>query len=106
MLVAPDARVAHREAAEDRQRADRPNESALARSRVRVLLTSYSLLTLIWLVPVGIVVGFVEALGHLFTGHPHAARAAVTGWFWNLFHLRRLRRVAQARAVAPPRPRP
>ena len=91
VLVAPDARVAHREAADDRRRADRPNESALARSRVRVLLTSYSLLTLIWLVPFGIVVGFIEALGHLFTGRPAAARAAVTGWFSNLFHLRRLR---------------
>ncbi len=91
VLVAPDARVAHREAADDRRRADRPDESALARSRVRVLLTSYSLLTLIWLVPIGIVVAFVEALGNLVTGHPRSARAALTGWFSNLFHLRRLR---------------
>ena len=77
----------------ERSPARRPAErvGVGAQSRVRVLLTSYSFLTLIWLVPVGIVVGFVEALGHLFTGHPQAARAAVTGWFWNLFHLRRLR---------------
>ena len=45
----------------------------------------------IWLVPVGIVVGFIEALGALVTGHPRAARAALTGWFSNLFHFRRLR---------------
>ena len=51
----------------------------------------YSLLTLIWLVPIGIVVAFIEALGNLVTGHPRSARAAVTGWFSNLFHLRRLR---------------
>jgi GT2 family glycosyltransferase len=91
VLVAPDARVAHREAAEDRRRADRPDESALARSRVRVLLTSYSLPTLLWLVPVGIVVGFVEAFGDLVTGRPRRARAAITGWFSNLFHWRALR---------------
>ena len=30
----------------------------------------------LWLVPVGIVVGFVEALGDLFTGHPRRARAS------------------------------
>ena len=45
VLVVPDARVAHREAADERLR-DRPARRvrARARSRVRVLLTSYSLL--------------------------------------------------------------
>ena len=99
VLVAPDARVAHREAGESRGRADRPDESALARSRVRVLLTNYSFLTLLWLVPVGIVVGFVEAAADLLTRRPRRARAAITGWFSNLFHWRRLhasRRRAQS----------
>ena len=41
----PTPRAAHREAAGERTRADRPDEFALARSRVRVLLTSYSLPT-------------------------------------------------------------
>ncbi|MEX1008863.1 MAG: glycosyltransferase, partial [Acidimicrobiia bacterium] len=91
VLVVPDARVSHREAADDRRRVDRPDETALVRSRVRVLLTSYSLLTLLWLVPVGVVLSFVEALGDLVTGHPRRARAAIAGWFSNLFHLRRLR---------------
>ena len=91
VLVAPAARVSHREAAEQRQHADRPDEVALARSRVRVLFTSYSFHKLLWLVPVGIVVGCIEALGDLLTGHARRARAAVTGWFWNLFHLRQLR---------------
>jgi GT2 family glycosyltransferase len=91
VLVAPDARVSHRQASDDRRRADRPDETALVRSRVRVLFTSYSLVTLLWLVPVGIVVSFLEALGDLVTGHPRRARAAVAGWFSNLFHLGRLR---------------
>jgi hypothetical protein len=40
VLVVPDSRASHREAADDRQRGDRPDELALARTRVRVLLTS------------------------------------------------------------------
>ncbi len=91
VLVVPDARVAHREAADDRLRGDRPDEFALSRTRVRVLFTSYSLLTLLWLVPVGIVVGFVEAVGDLLTGRPRRARAAIGAWLSNLVHVRRLR---------------
>jgi GT2 family glycosyltransferase len=104
VLVVPDARATHREAATDRLRDDRPDESALARSRVRVLFTSYSLRKLLWLVPVGFVVGFVEALGDLFVGRPRRARAAVGSWFSNLFHVRRLRasrRRAQALRTVP-----
>ena len=91
VLVAPDARVAHREAAEERRRSDRPDAGALARSRVRVLLTSYSFWTLLWLVPFGIVVAFVESIGDVVTGHPRRARIAMAAWFSNLFHFRRLR---------------
>jgi GT2 family glycosyltransferase len=91
VLVVPDARATHREAATDRLRDDRPDEFALARSRVRVLFTSYSFHKLLWLVPVGFVVGFVEALGDLLTGHPRRARAAIGSWFSNLIHVRSLR---------------
>ena len=91
VLVAPDARVAHREAAGDRSRSDRPDEFALARSRVRVLFTSYSLPHLLWLIPFGFVVGFIEAIGDLFIGRPRRARAAVGSWFSNLLHVRSLR---------------
>jgi GT2 family glycosyltransferase len=91
VLVAPDARATHREASSDRSRVDRPDEFALARSRVRVLLTSYSLPRLLWLVPVGILVGFIEAVGDLLTGRPRRARAAVGSWFSNLLHVGRLR---------------
>jgi GT2 family glycosyltransferase len=100
VLVVPDARATHREAATDRLRDDRPDEFALARSRVRVLFTSYSLRKLLWLVPIGFVVGFVEAMGDLLTGRPRRARAAIGSWFSNLLHVRSLRasrRRAQAR---------
>ncbi len=109
VLVAPDARVSHREAADDRRHADRPDEIALVRSRVRVLLTSYSFLTLLWLVPVGVVVSFVEALGDLVTGRPRRARAGVDrGMVLEPVPPTSPPRVAQARAEAPEsaRPRP
>ena len=99
VLAVPDARVAHREAAEDRATTDRPAELALARTRVRVLLTSYSWPTLLWLVPFGVIVGFVEAFGDLVTGHPRRARAVVGAWAVNLLHprsWRASRRRAQA----------
>ncbi|HEU5306609.1 MAG TPA: glycosyltransferase family 2 protein, partial [Acidimicrobiia bacterium] len=99
VLVVPDARATHREAATDRLRDDRPDESALARSRVRVLFTSYSFRKLLWLVPVGFVVGFVEALGDLLVGRPRRARAAIGSWYSNLFHVRRTR-ASRARAQA------
>ena len=63
----------------------------MARSRVRVLFTSYSLHKLLWLVPVGFVVGFVEAVGDLLIGRPRRARAAIGSWYSNLFHVRQLR---------------
>ncbi len=91
VLVAPDARVSHREAAEERARSDRPDDVAIARSRVRVLLTSYSRGTLLWLIPFGFMVSIVEAIGDLLTGHPRRARAGITAWFSNVFHFRRLR---------------
>ena len=91
VLVVPDARIAHPEAAGDRSRTDRPDEFALARSRVRVLFTSYSLPHLLWLVPFGFVVGVIEAIGDLLTGRPRRARAAIGSWFSNVLHFRRLR---------------
>jgi GT2 family glycosyltransferase len=91
VLVVPDARATHREAATDRLRDDRPDEFAMARSRVRVLFTSYSFRKLLWLVPVGFLVGAVEALGDLLVGRPRRAGAAIGAWFSNLFHVHRLR---------------
>src|SRR6185437_14085441 len=41
IMVVPDARAAHVEAAEQRGAAERPTERDMARKRVRVVLTSY-----------------------------------------------------------------
>ena len=56
VLVAPDARRRAPRGCRRAHDSDRPDQIALARSRVRVVLTSYSFGTLLWLVPVGIVV--------------------------------------------------
>ena len=70
-----------REAATDRLRDDRPDEFDLARSLVRVLFTSYSLHKLLWLVPVGFVVGSLEALGDLgiYSDQPFSLRYRLDG---------------------------
>ena len=68
-----------------------PTSSRSPARRVRVLFTSYSLRRLLWLVPFGFVVGFIEALGDLLTGHPRRARAAIGSWYSNLLHVRALR---------------
>ena len=92
VLVVPDARVAHHEASGARARADRPNETAIVHSRVRAVLTSYSLGKLLWLVPLGVIVSFFEFFANLVTGHPRRARAAIVGWWSNLLHLGSLRK--------------
>ena len=86
-------------------RGDRPDEFALARSRVRVLFTSYSLPRLLWLVPFGFVVGFVEAFGDLLTGRPRRARAAIGSWFSNVRALPAAARLAATGPAAPARAR-
>ena len=45
----------------------------------------------LWLIPFGLVVALVEALGDLVTGHATRARAVLSGWTYNLLHFRRLR---------------
>ena len=98
VMVAPDARVRHREAAEQRGKVDRPEARAKSRSRVRALLTSYSFWSLLWVVPVGLLLAFGEAIVSIITRRRGQARAALGGWWWNLRHLgdvRRSRRRAQ-----------
>ena len=77
--------------------------TAVARRRVRVVLTCYSFATLLWVVPVGVLLSFVEAIVFLPTRRRGAAWAGFSAWWWNLFHLgrvRRARRPAQhARAI-------
>ncbi len=67
IMVVPDARAAHVEAAEQRGAAERPTERDMARKRVRVVLTSYSIATLLWVVPFGLVLSFIEAIAFAVT---------------------------------------
>ena len=95
VIVAPDARVRHRQATVLEARAARTkpaNETrAETRARVRVIYKSYSALALLWVLPVAFVLGLVEAIGSLFAGHVARARALVAGWFSVFRHPSELR---------------
>ncbi len=100
VMVAPDARALHHEAAGSRADADFPDARDVARARVRVILTCYSKMTLLWVLPLGLVVSFVEAIVFFPTRRRRAAAAGFGAWWWNVLHfgrIRRSRRSAQAR---------
>lgn len=92
VVVAPDARVAHVEAAAARRPEDAPSARAVARRRVRVVLTCYSLPSLLRVIPLGIALAFVEAVVFVATPRRRQAGAVLGAWRWNLMHLGRLRR--------------
>lgn len=95
VLVAPDARVRHRAAAAQRDE-DAPDAVALARTRIWTVLTLSSMRTLLWVVPVGVVASFVEAVALTVTFRRRRGRSALGAWFWNLLHFRRLRKSRRA----------
>jgi GT2 family glycosyltransferase len=94
VVVAPDARGAHAEAAEQRGGRGRPSRDALrdiARKRVRVVLSSYSFATLLWLVPFALAVTLFESVVFSVTRRRREAFAEVAAWWWSLLHFGRLR---------------
>ncbi|HEY6316759.1 MAG TPA: glycosyltransferase family 2 protein [Acidimicrobiia bacterium] len=97
VVVAPDARVAHVEAATLRRPGDVPTARELARRRVRVVLTCYSRRSLLRLVPTGIAIATLEAVAFAATPRRHQALAMLGAWRWNLLHPGR-RRLARRRA--------
>lgn len=103
VLVVPDARVRHRQAAAERRPADRAMTTAMARSRVRTVLTCYSRWSLVWVIPVGLALALGEAAVSIVTRRRGRARAAVGAWWWNLRRLgavrRRRRRVQSRRRI-------
>lgn len=99
VMVAPDARARHHEAADERSTSDAPHERELARNRVRVALTCYSFRSLLWAVPVGLTVAFVEAVAFAPTRRRSEGFARLGAWWWNLLHFGRLR-PARKRAQA------
>jgi GT2 family glycosyltransferase len=98
VLVAPEARVAHHEAAGDRRDGAGPDSVAMTRNRIRTVLTLSSARTLLWVVPVGVATSFVEALLLTVTLRRGRVRSALGPWLWNLRrfgHIRRTRREAR-----------
>jgi GT2 family glycosyltransferase len=95
VMVAPDARVRHHEAARRRGGDATPDPFAMARARIRTVLALSSVRTLLWVVPVGIAASFFEALLLTLTFRRRRARSAVGAWWWNLRRLREVRRAGR-----------
>ncbi|MGE3620124.1 MAG: glycosyltransferase [Acidimicrobiia bacterium] len=83
VMVAPDARVRHVEALSGRRPAPE-RRRMLNRHRLRVVLTSYSPLSLLRVVPQIVVLHVAEALYSLVVGRTSRAREVVDAWWWNL----------------------
>src|SRR4051795_9401629 len=70
VLVAPDARVRHRAVAAREERVIEGSPAAITRattrSRVRVLMKSYSGLALLWVLPTAFLLNMIEAVGLVF----------------------------------------
>jgi GT2 family glycosyltransferase len=86
VLVTSAARVRHAEAFAARPQG-RDAARLAARHRVRVLLTTYRLPSLVAIVPQALVLAVVEAVGALVTGRPGRARASLGAWPWNVRRL-------------------
>ena len=74
------------------------DERDIARRRVRVVLSAYSLATLLWVVPFGFVLSLLEAVVYLPTRRRRAALAGFGAWWWACSisgRIRRARRHAQ-----------
>ncbi|MFM8303491.1 MAG: hypothetical protein ACKOA9_04215, partial [Actinomycetota bacterium] len=68
-----------------------------ARRRIRTIFTCYSFLSLLWIVPFGIVSSSLEALAFMFSRRRVEAFAEARAWWWNLLRPGRYRR-ARSRA--------
>src|SRR5260370_36819604 len=77
VVVAPDARAAHVEAAAERRPGDAPTARDVARRRVREVLTCYSFSSLVRIVPFGIALALFEAL--VFAPTPRRRQAPAVG---------------------------
>ncbi len=90
VVVAPMARVRHLEALSVRRPVD-DRRRLQARHRLRVVLSCYSLLGLVRIVPRMIVLHVAEILYALVVGRTGQARDMVAAWVWNLRRLPELR---------------
>ena len=91
VVVAPEARVRHREAAKEQPGADPERATLEPRNHLRAMLKSYTWLHLLRVLPQAMVATVVEALVALATRRGHEAREVVGAWAWNVRHLGDLR---------------
>lgn len=91
VVVAPEARVRHREAAKEQPGADPMRARLEPRNHLRAMLKSYTWLHLLRVVPQAMLATVVETLAALVSRRGHEAREVVGAWFWNLRHLGELR---------------
>jgi len=91
VVVAPEAKVRHREAAKEQPGADPDRARLEPRNHLRAMLKSYTLPHVVRVVPQAIVATVVEVLVALLTRRRHEARELVAAWGWNLRHLGELR---------------
>ncbi|HYV59204.1 MAG TPA: glycosyltransferase, partial [Acidimicrobiia bacterium] len=96
VLVAPAARVLHREAAATRAGDAVPDARAATRNRIRAVLTLSSGRTLLWVVPVGVAASCLESILLTITLRRGRAHSALGAWWWNLRHFRDVRRERRA----------
>ncbi|MFZ4585544.1 MAG: glycosyltransferase family 2 protein [Acidimicrobiia bacterium] len=103
VMVVPDARVAHREAADDRPGVESPNLKAIERHRVRAFAKNSSTFSLLVWAPIAMAMTAVEAFALLFTKQRTSARASMAAWWGQMLHLGSIRkerkRVQSSRVV-------
>ena len=91
VMVAPDARVGHHVLSDPLAASDQANPRTVARRRIRVVLSSYAFASLLWVIPLGLTISFLESIAFALTRRRRDAFATLGGWWWNLVHWRRLR---------------
>ena len=99
VMVAPDARVRHRQADKIHDSDAAVSPAVAQRSRLRAMLKSASGWSLAYLVPIALILAVVEVVAFVLTRRRDRAKALIGGWVWNLRNLgelRRSRRAAQA----------
>lgn len=98
VMVAPTARVRHRQAF-DQRFADRRSRRRLSRHRLRTVLVTYGFWQRIRVLPQAIVYSMIEAVVAIVSGRPDRARDVASAWTWNLRRagdVRRRRRSLQS----------
>jgi GT2 family glycosyltransferase len=91
VVVAPAARVRHREDGREKPGADPRQARMEPRHHLRAMFKSYSWLHLLRVIPQAALVTVVETLMALFTRRAHEARELLGAWWWNVRHLGQLR---------------